>query len=332
MTVSRKRIEWIDLAKGFCILLVVFDHAFNALGDGDYPLRLQMSAFRMPLYFILSGLFFKQYESLWGFLKRKVNKLLIPFLFFLIFTSILPFFIVHHYVQWKLLIFRGIIVYNSPIWFLLCLFIDNVIFYLIQMFSEWLSPKYKTALVLTFSICLGYLGMCLSILGIKLLFYIDAALTALPFFAFGWWLFRHSRFLSSPFHLSRDLPMIIGAVLFVGLFSVPVTWRENKLGTNALLAAYPCGIVGTMLILLVSKGLKRLPLVSLWGRYSIIILCTHYLFVLGFIKFLSSHGLFSRMIQSLIAFCLTVLICHFLIPFMRKYLPHVTAQKDVIKV
>lgn len=332
MTESRKRIEWIDLAKGFCILFVVFDHAFNALGDGDYPLRLQMGAFRMPLYFILSGLFFKQYENLWGFLKRKVNKLLIPFLFFLIFTSILPFYIAHHYVQWKMLIFRGIIVYNNPIWFLLCLFIDNVLFYLVQMFSEWLSPKYKTALVLIISVCLGYVGMWLGISGIKLLLYVDSALSALPFFAFGWWLFRHSSFLSSPFRLNRDLPVIIIAALFVGLFSVPVTWVKNSFGYNALLAVYPCGIIGTMLILLVSKGLKRLPLVSLWGRYSIIILCTHYLFVMSFIKFFSSHGLFSRMVQSFVTFSLTVLICHFLIPFARRYLPHVTAQKDVIKV
>ena len=78
---SSARIEWIDLANGICIILVVLFHVCH-----EYPLEVQISSFRMPLYFILSGLFFKQYEGFIGFLKRKTNKLLIPFLFFLFFT------------------------------------------------------------------------------------------------------------------------------------------------------------------------------------------------------------------------------------------------------
>lgn len=329
MSDNKKRIEWIDLAKGFCILLVVFDHA-SIIYD-DYPLRLQLSAFRMPLYFILSGLFFKQYENLWGFMKRKVNKLLIPFLFFLLFTSILPFFITHHYFRWNYLLNKGIIVFNSPIWFLLCLFIDNVIFYLVQMLAEQLSAKHKTVLVLAISAFLGYLGLYLGISGTRLYFYVGSALTALPFFAFGWWLYRHTRFLSAPLRLNRDLSIVLVAIVFLALFSVPVKWIDNKFGTDALLALYPCGILGTMMVLLISKWLKHLPFVSQWGRYSIIILCTHYPIVLGLIRVSSGH-LYSRFIQLLFVFCSTMLICHFLIPFMKKYMPHVTAQKDVIKV
>ena len=62
MVEEKKRIQWIDLAKGFCILLVVLQHA-SELTHVDYPLSVQAFGFRMPLYFILSGLFFKQYEG-----------------------------------------------------------------------------------------------------------------------------------------------------------------------------------------------------------------------------------------------------------------------------
>lgn len=41
-----------------------------------------LSSFTMPLYFFVSGLFFKSYEGFGGFLARKVDKLLVPFLIF----------------------------------------------------------------------------------------------------------------------------------------------------------------------------------------------------------------------------------------------------------
>ncbi len=58
---KKTRIEFIDLAKGVCILLVVIVHVIPEL---DTPLEF-LACLRMPLYFCLSGLFFKDY-----FLKR----------------------------------------------------------------------------------------------------------------------------------------------------------------------------------------------------------------------------------------------------------------------
>jgi len=52
-----QRIEYIDLAKGFCIMLVVFNHGNVLMGDPEYALRDAFCIMRMPLYFFLSGLF-----------------------------------------------------------------------------------------------------------------------------------------------------------------------------------------------------------------------------------------------------------------------------------
>ena len=74
-----KRIDFVDLTKGVCIILVVMTHiggAFELLDRGS-----MLSCFRMPLYFFISGVFFKPYEALSGFILRKINKLIIPFLF-----------------------------------------------------------------------------------------------------------------------------------------------------------------------------------------------------------------------------------------------------------
>ena len=81
-----QRIEFVDLAKGICISLVVLLHV---LGDLSGAVIHVMNLFRMPLYFVLSGLFFKTYDGLMPFIKKKVNKLLMPF-FFTFFFVIIP--------------------------------------------------------------------------------------------------------------------------------------------------------------------------------------------------------------------------------------------------
>lgn len=60
-----ERIEFIDLAKGVCIILVVMFHV-----GIDIP---HLDIIRMPLYFIISGLFYKPYDSITSFCIKKTN-------------------------------------------------------------------------------------------------------------------------------------------------------------------------------------------------------------------------------------------------------------------
>lgn len=52
---ATQRIDFIDLAKGVCIFLVVIGHCGVPINIPGFEIV------RMPLYFILSGLFFKDY-------------------------------------------------------------------------------------------------------------------------------------------------------------------------------------------------------------------------------------------------------------------------------
>lgn len=56
-TTNKQRIEFIDLAKGICIIMVVVGHC----GAPFYIPGWEIV--RMPLYFILSGLFLKTMED-----------------------------------------------------------------------------------------------------------------------------------------------------------------------------------------------------------------------------------------------------------------------------
>ena len=70
-----KRIDYIDYLKGLSVTWVVWYHT-------EHPTFVDYS-FRIPLFFFISGIFFKAYP--WKiFWRKKTNQLIIPFIFFYI--------------------------------------------------------------------------------------------------------------------------------------------------------------------------------------------------------------------------------------------------------
>ena len=141
------RIEYIDLAKGFCIILVVLFHCDIYFYHIGYEFNTMVgNTFRMPLYYFLSGLFFKPYNGFFNFAIRKANKLLIPFFFFYFCTGVIVPFILQELnvdmgiksvIGWHSFIdFYNEKFTNIPLWFLLSLFETNIIFYFCLIFSK----------------------------------------------------------------------------------------------------------------------------------------------------------------------------------------------------
>ena len=84
-----KRVEYIDIAKGIGIVLVVMGHNDFAL-ISPFAHKLIYS-FHMPMFFFLSGMFFKPDMPIGLFLHQRFNRVLKPFLvtiLFLYLTSI----------------------------------------------------------------------------------------------------------------------------------------------------------------------------------------------------------------------------------------------------
>jgi uncharacterized membrane protein YcfT len=66
---QRNRFAWIDYARGACIILVVFRHCFEGLTSANLDtekytllklMNISLFSFRMPLFFLLSGIFVAQ--------------------------------------------------------------------------------------------------------------------------------------------------------------------------------------------------------------------------------------------------------------------------------
>jgi fucose 4-O-acetylase-like acetyltransferase len=90
ITTNNQRYAWVDYAKGIAIILVVYRHlAYGLVAKGIELSSAILSAndmlysFRMPLFFLLSGVFFERSLKKRGdisFVFNKINTLLYPYL------------------------------------------------------------------------------------------------------------------------------------------------------------------------------------------------------------------------------------------------------------
>lgn len=341
-TAAKPRYAFVDLAKGICIMLVVWHHVASTWGLETYPLKEAVSLFRMPLYFFLSGLFFKEYAGFLDFARRKVNKLLIPFaFFFVVFSCIFPFVLWYFHLRanpgaavWYSFVWKQNFP-NIPVWFLLSLFWTNLIFYGLYLASKKFPARRATAALLALSVAVGLAGFFLGRYNIKLPLFWASSMAAIPYFCAGHIAFRYTKILA-PNRFDRfNIPLALlgfGIVALLSLKAPPesVSYVSNRYWIPVWMV-YSCGILGTLAVLLLSKAIGKLPLVSYYGRYSIMVLVTHGWVQWGLIKILreSLHVHWPRPVALAVVFVATMLLYLGIIPFMRHFLPHVTAQKDV---
>ncbi|MGF7436990.1 acyltransferase family protein [Lentilactobacillus senioris] len=73
----KKRIQWVDIAKGIGIIAVVISHAIHPIDTHFFDVSFKVLYWwHMPLFFIIGGFFLKpivtNWEGIWGFFKKKV--------------------------------------------------------------------------------------------------------------------------------------------------------------------------------------------------------------------------------------------------------------------
>lgn len=335
----KQRIAFIDLAKGICISLVVLWHVLRELTDGMDFFRI-MFFFRMPLYFILSGLFFKTYGGIFPFFKKKTNKLLIPFLFSFVIIAIPSILFqdkcngtitsIDSFLENKGRLHLGII---PSSWFLICLFIVNIYFY-----SVFILAKYNIKAISLLCIILGISGYLINSFGLYFPLWFDTSLTVMPFFLCGYLLRNYSTVLYGEIKVKQFGLFLLSLTAL--LFSyyvmehrhlVLISFLCNNYGVN-IISLYLGGISGSYCILFIAKYLQHLPIISYIGRYSIVVLLTHQplLFILRNTFFQLGISQESVMINLLI-FSLIILLSIPIIRVCVQYLPYFYAQKDLWK-
>lgn len=273
----------IDVAKGLGISLVVLGHLIDYFGadlPGVYP---YVYLFHVPLFFFLSGLFFKEDESFADCLKKKFFRLFVPYLLANIF-----FFAVE---MLRIIVLKDVSdgsltwmdlpyaifglwpvpsMLSRPTWFILVLFRVFILYKLIQLIFK--DNKYLMLATCTVA------GVLSAIFPIEK-FMIGQTLVAMPFFSLGQVL--GPGFVDNRKMFSASACTVSAVVAAVALYIVSRCQMTNmavNVYDNVFLFFFGA-ILGIMLILWVSKLLEKwnasAVAISFVGKYTLPILIWH---------------------------------------------------------
>ena len=328
---EKQRIPYIDLMKCLCIMLIVMYHIdhdfFNYLAP---HLNDALQAFRLPMYYFISGIFFKLYEGYADFTRRKVNNILVPFVFFVVFA----FAVRSLEVGVRLVMGADPIVLSplqliepfylrywantTPLWFLLSLFWVNIIFYALQ---RWIRPLWG---LLAMTVLLSVVGYELGVNKVELPLMFDTSLVALPYFVLGWGMKRMGALKPSKWDHWGFLALL--------LVAMPIYWLNEFMNLHfqvlpAYWKLYLLPFVAILALFWACKPTPRVPVLCHYGRYSLIILGTHPLILQPIRFLLLKQGMDYGIGLTLLVFVLTMLLEWPLIWLLKTYAPRFTAQQ-----
>lgn len=252
------RIEWIDIAKGIGILLVIAGHTISLQYSSP------VYAFHMPLFFSMSGLLFNDKGEGFGrFFISKARSVLRPWAVMLIISFLIciciPVWrseITIQAMMADLYTANTNVVQNSSLWYLVCYFFLLIFFYFINRIKR--TPIFIIVFILI-AIALLWIreGLNLTSMPFKRLpFKIDSALVALVFFSVAYW-FKDKIFvlLSKKIHWTIIILVIIAAAA-LSVFNGWANINSLDFGEVRLLY-YPTAFLGIAAVCLVSRALSN---------------------------------------------------------------------------
>ncbi len=277
------RIDKLDVAKGIGIICVIISHCYI----GGSVLQKWLYAFHMPLFFFISGLFYKKRECK-NFLVARFRSLLVPYLFFAVSSTVLYVIIVYyssslqlekHDVMDKII---GIFyahasdrwMFNITIWFLPCLYIlENLYNFIKNQFPD----KHINFIVIGIFILGCFIGGYENRISI---WSFDVAFVAIIFYHLG--------FLCKKYVIeSRSKKLTISLSFFLSLVSIiivnyvsMVDMSHSEYG-NPIVFVFQA-FLGIVLIVSLSDLLSKSAMLAYFGKNSLIILGTHTLILMIF--------------------------------------------------
>ncbi len=312
-----ERIHFLDLAKGVCMILLVLQHC------GAPCLVPGLELVAVPLFFVLSGLLARPEQTLRQTVVKRLRTVLLPFavwyavgyLAFYLILLLAPHQMHSGGARGVLDVFLQRQFFNGPIWFLLCLWWVSLFFALAT--HRRLRWTWLKALIISL---LGYLGWWLGERHIFLPLFVDVALTALPFYAFGHflsrrpWLFAHGRVPADA--VTCALLWALSFVLY-GAAHPYLSFHYNNAYGLTRWPAYVCAIASVVSLLLACKLVSRIPPVNLIGRNTMTILCVHHLLYRPLALLLPDCGDLTNTLVALLTLALSLALA----PLIKKHIP-----------
>lgn len=331
--VDSNQIVSFDILKGGGILLVILGHI-----QIPYMLKTVIYSFHMPLFFFVSGCFFRPI-SLREFFAKKTRQLLIPWAFFafLLFAYlfVLKLNETHNWAKAISLpvtsMFDGFLgdensfILFHVIWFLICLFEVSFVYLLIHK----IIPYNKALTISALCILLYGVGYWLNANNIDLPYFIDTTMSTLIYYHLGFCFMRNKWYgmKVSPIY---SLFLLIIAIVFIVLFPSYVDLKSNNFPLHLLLLSivFIMNFYWFINSYFNSRKLKLIPLdkILIWcGINSLALLGLHILFVDTFWIVRNKLHLVNYS-WTILEFALIVAICYFATTLIKRYIPSVLGR------
>lgn len=277
------RIDWVDVAKGVVIVLMIYGHAIEV----ESKPWLLVFSFHMPFFIMASGFFFKDVD-LKRFVQKNGKGLLLPYVVTIIISHVLN--VALWGVGWKEACIKafftillgvskkGNLSYfmtdeTGVLWFVPMLFCVKLLFLLV---SKW--SKGKEFIRFSILSLMVLLGLCLQYKGYWMPWSLDIALYGIGFYYIGYLLKKYD-----VFSLLFQNVWCNSLWFFVWLVGAS-NWFRYEIAMRSCTGEMICiitALAGCLLCCTVSYCLSRVNWIKRFlgwiGRGTMVLLCLHHL-------------------------------------------------------
>lgn len=273
-----ERVYYVDIARGIAIIFMIVGH----LGLGYNPMTKMIYSFHMPLFIIVSGMFFNEKEKFSTLIVKIGKKLLLLYVISILFVSLISSLLYGREFSIINVLKQIILAYSNyktffadtltvgVLWFIPFLAIMKMLFYLVRKIS---NNDYVIG-IMSFMFTLA--GIILARNSIFLPWSFDIALSSMIFFYVGYVLKKYN-------YLEKILDNNIVVILLFIIWFIALSYHNIELAVRSYsVTAYIAAIVGTIVVFKMSKIVHKffqyLSEILMWyGKNSLYIICGHYI-------------------------------------------------------
>lgn len=274
----KKRIDYLDIARGIAIILMIIGHVVSGYK------RVIIFSFHMPLFIIISGIFFKPGRNIKEEFKNIFKKLIIPYMVSILIVHCTKAIILKKYINIIEILKQIILGYSNKrtffqevetvgvLWFIPFLSLCKLIFYGIDKVAKD-NDLIKGNLCLICSMT----GILLAKKGLYLPWSFDIVLASTIFYYVGYLMKKYKLLEKILDNYKMILCFLIIYIIGIRFGYIELAIRKYPFGFICYLTA----ISGTIIVFKISKIIedisKVITNVLCWyGKNSMYILCAHF--------------------------------------------------------
>lgn len=311
------RIEYIDIAKGIGIILVVFGHTLN---QHNLPC-LYIRSFHMPLFFFISGLCFSfdKYNNSITFINKRCRQIVIPLINFILLSILVSISITPQYYPPELLSQRM----PGAMWFLLVLFIAEIIYFFFRKYTKNIYT------IIIFLIINAFIGILLHRENISLPYNISTVFISIFYYGIG---NISRRYDLQKIHKCLCLPLLLLPLILV-IFThdtLDLVYNYMPSCEAIYILASLSGLTGIIIFSVYLQNInnKYIKNTLLYlGKNTLIVLCLHTIFInltnVYIHKYISSQTTY-LLLQQIVVWT----SCYISIRIINSYLPFMLGKKS----